>query len=95
MHILLFCIRIVPDAAGGYYYPVCDANTCKRSCLQHLGYSVQNGAICYNNECYCKEADQTTKKVDDTPARPEYTTEEGDHAIIEEWNYNNQESTSK
>ena len=41
--------------AAGYYVPVCDVETCKRSCYEYLGYLIENGALCFNNECYCKE----------------------------------------
>ena len=65
---------------------------CKRSCFQHLGYVIENGAICYDNECYCKETNDEVTKQTTTVKEDIETIEETDGAIIEEWNYSNQES---
>ena len=70
------------DGGGGYYYPICDIETCKSSCLQHLGYYIENGATCLKGECYCKE---TLNDI------PQETTEQNKEDII--WNYDNQNGT--
>ena len=79
----------------GYYVPVCDVETCKRSCAEYLGYSTENGALCFNNECYCKEdqekepvtqtIEKNTTPADDTEISTEADTDD-------DWDYKNQGS---
>ena len=84
------------EDGSGFYYPVCDIETCKRSCFQHLGYTVRNGAMCYDNECYCKETaddeDETTRNTPVESTWDDGITEEKNEAIIQEWDYRNQDS---
>ena len=52
--------------------------------------------MCYKNECYCKEtADDGEETTMETPlrtTRDDRVTEEKNEAIIQEWNYRNQDS---
>ena len=52
--------------------------------------------MCYNNECYCKETaddgEETTMKTPLKSTRHDGVTEEKNEAIIQQWNYRNQES---
>ena len=36
--------------------PVCHLDICRQKCKSHFGFSE---AACYQNECYCKEADDS------------------------------------
>jgi hypothetical protein len=52
--------------------------------------------MCYNNECYCKETaddgDETTMNTPVKSTMDDGITKEKNEAIIEEWNYKNQDS---
>ena len=68
---------------------MCDVETCKRSCFEYLGYLIENGALCFNNECYCKE-DQEEQHV--TQIITGTTTLTSEMEVDEDWDYQNQNS---
>ena len=68
--------------SGGYYYPICDIEICKNSCFQYLGYYNDDGASCFNGECYCKEISK--------PA-PDKNTEEKKE--VKNWSYADQKGS--
>ena len=89
--IIFLCV----DGGGGYYYPVCDIEICKRSCVQHLGYYVENGATCLDGECYCKQPTFETPKDQNegTTETNKGQNEDTTHANKGEfnWDYSNQD----
>ena len=85
--------KIIGDT--GYYVPVCDVETCKRSCAEYLGYSTENGALCFNNECYCKEdqdKEPVTQTIDKNTTPADNTEISTETDAEDDWDYKNQGS---
>ena len=82
------------SGAAGYYVPVCDVETCKRSCYEYLGYLIENGALCFNNECYCKEDPDeqsvTQTIIENTSSLDINTDAPTDTDVDDNWDYKKQ-----
>ena len=82
------------SGAAGYYVPVCDVETCKRSCYEYLGYLIENGALCFNNECYCKEDPDeqsvTQTIIENTSSSSINTKDPSETDDDDDWDYKKQ-----